>query len=368
MEKQELQPLLEVRGLKKDFVSKGAKGKKVVHALSGIDFTVRQGETFGLVGESGCGKTTVGRVICCLTEPTEGEVLFEGKDLFKMSRAELKKVRRDIQMIFQDPFASLDPRMTIGQIITEPLIIHKIGDRASRRAMAEELLERVGLQPSYYNRYPHEFSGGQRQRIGIARALILKPKLVICDEPVSALDVSIQAQVINLLKDLQEKHGQAYIFISHDLSVVEHISDEVGVMYLGSMVEYGSKADLFAQPLHPYTRALFSAVPIPDPDVKLNRIHLGGDIPSPANPPAGCKFHTRCPECRDICKQVSPIMRDMGGGHCVACHLYDGVTHLDPPAPGTVFAGGGNQSADSRQAPETQDPLPGKSDGADSAR
>ena len=184
----------------------------------------------------------------------------------------------------------------------------------------------------------------------------------------SALDVSIQAQVINLLKDLQEKHGQAYIFISHDLSVVEHISDEVGVMYLGSMVEYGSKADLFAQPLHPYTRALFSAVPIPDPDVKLNRIHLGGDIPSPANPPAGCKFHTRCPECRDICKQVSPIMRDMGGGHCVACHLYDGVTHLDPPAPGTVFAGGGNQSADSRQAPETQDPLPGKPDGADSAR
>ena len=319
MEKQELQPLLEVRGLKKDFVSKGAKGKKVVHALSGIDFTVRQGETFGLVGESGCGKTTVGRVICCLTEPTEGEVLFEGKDLFKMSRAELKKVRRDIQMIFQDPFASLDPRMTIGQIITEPLIIHKIGDRASRRAMAEELLERVGLQPSYYNRYPHEFSGGPRQRIGIARALILKPKLVICDEPVSALDVSVQSQILNLLKELQKDMGLTYIFIAHGLNVVKYISDRVGVMYLGRMAEVVEAEDLFHSPAHPYTQALLSAIPQPDPTQEQHRIILEGDIPSPVNPPSGCYFHTRCHHCGELCACEVPQMQRIGERE-VACH------------------------------------------------
>ena len=319
MEKQELQPLLEVRGLKKDFVSKGAKGKKVVHALSGIDFTVRQGETFGLVGESGCGKTTVGRVICCLTEPTEGEVLFEGKDLFKMSRAELKKVRRDIQMIFQDPFASLDPRMTIGQIITEPLIIHKIGDRASRRAMAEELLERVGLQPSYYNRYPHEFSGGQRQRIGIARALILKPKLVICDEPVSALDVSVQSQILNLLKELQKDMGLTYIFIAHGLNVAKYISDRVGVMYLGRMAEVVEAEDLFHSPAHPYTQALLSAIPQPDPTQEQHRIILEGDIPSPVNPPSGCYFHTRCHHCGELCACEVPQMQRIGERE-VACH------------------------------------------------
>jgi len=319
MEKQELQPLLEVRGLKKDFVSKGAKGKKVVHALSGIDFTVRQGETFGLVGESGCGKTTVGRVICCLTEPTEGEVLFEGKDLFKMSRAELKKVRRDIQMVFQDPFASLDPRMTIGQIITEPLIIHKIGDRASRRAMAEELLERVGLQPSYYNRYPHEFSGGQRQRIGIARALILKPKLVICDEPVSALDVSVQSQILNLLKELQKDMGLTYIFIAHGLNVVKYISDRVGVMYLGRMAEVVEAEDLFHSPAHPYTQALLSAIPQPDPTQEQHRIILEGDIPSPVNPPSGCYFHTRCHHCGELCACEVPQMKRIGERE-VACH------------------------------------------------
>ena len=319
MEKQELQPLLEVRGLKKDFVSKGAKRKKVVHALSGIDFTVRQGETFGLVGESGCGKTTVGRVICCLTEPTEGEVLFEGKDLFKMSRAELKKVRRDIQMIFQDPFASLDPRMTIGQIITEPLIIHKIGDRASRRAMAEELLERVGLQPSYYNRYPHEFSGGQRQRIGIARALILKPKLVICDEPVSALDVSVQSQILNLLKELQKDMGLTYIFIAHGLNVVKYISDRVGVMYLGRMAEVVEAEDLFHSPAHPYTQALLSAIPQPDPTQEQHRIILEGDIPSPVNPPSGCYFHTRCHHCGELCACEVPQMQRIGERE-VACH------------------------------------------------
>ena len=319
MEKQELQPLLEVRGLKKDFVSKGAKGKKVVHALSGIDFTVRQGETFGLVGESGCGKTTVGRVICCLTEPTEGEVLFEGKDLFKMSRAELKKVRRDIQMIFQDPFASLDPRMTIGQIITEPLIIHKIGDRASRRAMAEELLERVGLQPSYYNRYPHEFSGGQRQRIGIARALILNPKLVICDEPVSALDVSVQSQILNLLKELQKDMGLTYIFIAHGLNVVKYISDRVGVMYLGRMAEVVEAEELFHSPAHPYTQALLSAIPQPDPTQEQHRIIREGDIPSPVNPPSGCYFHTRCHHCGELCACEVPQMQRIGERE-VACH------------------------------------------------
>lgn len=271
MEKQELQPLLEVRGLKKDFVSKGAKGKKVVHALSGIDFTVRQGETFGLVGESGCGKTTVGRVICCLTEPTEGEVLFEGKDLFKMSRAELKKVRRDIQMIFQDPFASLDPRMTIGQIITEPLIIHKIGDRASRRAMAEELLERVGLQPSYYNRYPHEFSGGQRQRIGIARALIVEPEFIIADEPISALDMSIRAQVLNLLRHLQKERGITYLFIAHDLSVMRYISDRIAVIHKGDIVELADAEELVTHAIHPYTRSLLSAIPMPNPRLERKK-------------------------------------------------------------------------------------------------
>lgn len=359
--------LLEVKNLKQYFPVRAGLMKTIpLKAVDDVSFTIGRGETLGLVGESGCGKTTVGRTILRLYEPTGGEVIFDGESV---TAKNITHMRKQMQMVFQDPYSSLDPRMTVEDIIGEPLDVHKLySNRKERREKILELMATVGLNAEHATRYAHEFSGGQRQRIGIARALAVNPKFIVCDEPVSALDVSIQAQVINLLKDLQEKHGQAYIFISHDLSVVEHISDEVGVMYLGSMVEYGSKADLFAQPLHPYTRALFSAVPIPDPDVKLNRIHLGGDIPSPANPPAGCKFHTRCPECRDICKQVSPIMRDMGGGHCVACHLYDGVTHLDPPAPGTVFAGGGNQSADSRQAPETQDPLPGKPDGADSAR
>lgn len=292
MANQERIPLLEVRGLKKDFISKSSKGKKTVHALSGIDFTVNAGETFGLVGESGCGKTTVGRVICCLTPPTEGQVLFQGRDLYKMSRSELKKVRKDIQMIFQDPFASLDPRMTIGQIITEPLVIHKIGSGASRKKQAEEFLERVGLQPSYYNRYPHEFSGGQRQRIGIARALILNPKLVICDEPVSALDVSVQSQILNLLDDLQKEMGLTYIFIAHGLNVVKHISDRVGVMYLGRMAEIVSSDELFHHPAHPYTQALLSAIPQPDPTKPRQRIILEGDIPSPSSPPSGCFFHS----------------------------------------------------------------------------
>ena len=347
--------ILKAEDVRTYFPVKGALGQTVkeVKAVDGVSLALRQGETYGLVGESGCGKSTLGRTLIRLLEPTSGKITLFDQDITHLSKKEMLPFRRDVQIVFQDPYTSLNPRQRVGDMLIEVLAIHHIGDKNERMARALDIMAQVGLRPEHFYRYPHEFSGGQRQRIGLARALILDPKIVVCDEPVSALDVSIQAQVINLLKDLQEKHGQAYIFISHDLSVVEHISDEVGVMYLGSMVEYGSKADLFAQPLHPYTRALFSAVPIPDPDVKLNRIHLGGDIPSPANPPAGCKFHTRCPECRDICKQVSPIMRDMGGGHCVACHLYDGVTHLDPPAPGTVFAGGGNQSADSRQAPET---------------
>ena len=319
MTRQGQTPLLEVKGLKKDFVSKGTNGTKIAHALSGIDFSVYQGETFGLVGESGCGKTTVGRVICCLTNPTAGSVQFEGKHLFQMSRPELKTVRKDIQMIFQDPFASLDPRMTVGQIITEPLIIHKIGDRASRKREAEKFLERVGLQPSYYNRYPHEFSGGQRQRIGIARALILKPKLVICDEPVSALDVSVQSQILNLLDELQKDMGLTYIFIAHGLNVVKHISDRVGVMYLGRMAEIVDADHLFLSPAHPYTQALLSAIPQPDPKNIPQRIILEGDIPSPINPPPGCYFHTRCRCCKDLCVREAPQMKQIGGRE-VACH------------------------------------------------
>ena len=332
--------LLVVNHLKKYFPIKKALHEKdsvYLKAVDDVSLTLDAGKTVGIVGESGCGKSTLGRTILRLYEPTAGEIIFDGDHIENLKGEALRRKRPEFQMIFQDPYSSLSPRMTVGEIVSEAVRQHKIVPKTELRSYVLDMMEKCGLQAHHYDRYPHEFSGGQRQRICIVKALALKPKLVICDEPVSALDVSIQAQVINLLKDLQEKHGQAYIFISHDLSVVEHISDEVGVMYLGSMVEYGSKADLFAQPLHPYT-------------------------------PAGCKFHTRCPECRDICKQVSPIMRDMGGGHCVACHLYDGVTHLDPPAPGTVFAGGGNQSADSRQASETQDPLPGKPDGADSAR
>lgn len=313
-------PLLEVKGVKKYFVTKSGKGKKTVQALNGISFSVNKGETFGLVGESGCGKTTAGRVICCLTDPTEGEVLFEGKNLFKMSKKELKKVRKEIQMVFQDPFASLDPRMTIGQIIEEPLAIHKISDRAGRKKMAMEMLEKVGLQPAYYKRYPHEFSGGQRQRIGIARALILHPKLVICDEPVSALDVSVQSQILNLLEDLQKELGLTYIFIAHGLNVVQHISDRIGVMYLGKMAEIIAGDQLFAHPGHPYTQALLSANPIPDPEIMHSRIILEGDIPSPANPPSGCYFHTRCKYCKEICKEKEPLVKQ-NGDRIVACHF-----------------------------------------------
>ena len=318
MSKQDI--LIEARGLVKHFGTKGPKGKKqVVHALNDVSFDVKRGQTFGIVGESGCGKTTAGRVIMRLTEPTAGEVMFEGQSLFKLGRREMKAVRKDIQMVFQDPFASLDPRMTVGQILTEPLDIHRIGSRLSRRKKVEEILEMVGLQPSYYSRYPHEFSGGQRQRIGIARVLVLEPKLVICDEPVSALDVSIQSQILNLMNDMQKRFNLTYIFIAHGLNVVKHISDRIGVMYLGRMVEVLSSDELFKNPLHPYTEALLSAIPTPDPERPPNRILLEGDIPSPINPPEGCCFHTRCPYCRLRCKSEIPVPANYGE-RMVACH------------------------------------------------
>ena len=288
-----------------------------------MSFDVYPGRTVGIVGESGCGKTTMGRTILRLYSVTGGDVKFNGYDLGKMKARELRKIRPQIQMIFQDPYSSLSPRLTVGEIIGEAVREHRIVPPSEYKKYILEVMQKCGLQPQYFERYPHEFSGGQRQRICIARALALKPKLVICDEPVSALDVSIQAQIINLLKSLQEKDGIAYIFISHDLSVVEHISDEVGVMYLGSMAEYGKTEDIFERPLHPYTEALFSAVPVPDPDYKMNRIILKGDIPSPADPPLGCKFHTRCEKCMEICQREEPVFREYAPGHYVACHLYD---------------------------------------------
>ncbi len=318
------EPILKVRNLKKYFPVGGiGKNKKYLRAVDDVSFDVYPGRTVGIVGESGCGKTTMGRTILRLYSVTGGDVKFNGYDLGKMKARELRKIRPQIQMIFQDPYSSLSPRLTVGEIIGEAVREHRIVPPSEYKKCILEVMQKCGLQPQYFERYPHEFSGGQRQRICIARALALKPKLVICDEPVSALDVSIQAQIINLLKSLQEKDGIAYIFISHDLSVVEHISDEVGVMYLGSMAEYGKTEDIFERPLHPYTEALFSAVPVPDPDYKMNRIILKGDIPSPADPPLGCKFHTRCEKCMEICQREEPVFREYAPGHYVACHLYD---------------------------------------------
>ena len=322
---QRTEHLLEVRHLKKYFpVGKSffKKNTRYLRAVDDISFCLDAGKTVRIVGESGCGKTTMGRTVLRLYDVTDGEILFEGKDIAHVKGAALRKLRPNFQMIFQDPYSSLSPRLPVGEIIGEAVRVHRIVPKAEYRDYIIDVMKKCGLQPHYFERYPHEFSGGQRQRICIAKALALKPKLVICDEPVSALDVSIQAQVINLFKDLQEQDNLAYIFISHDLSVVEHISDQVGVMYLGSMVEFADKEDLFENPMHPYTQALFSAVPVPDPDVKMNRIILEGDIPSPANPPKGCKFHTRCRECMDVCKEVAPVFRDYGNGHFVACHKY----------------------------------------------
>ena len=316
--------ILDVQNLKKYFPIRGGVFQHTVgyvKAVDGISFQLKRGETLGIVGESGCGKSTAGRTILRLHEITGGKVLFNGKDIAKLSKKELRKKRLEMQMVFQDPYSSLNPRMTVGQIIGEALIDHKLMDKNQAKEKVEEIMEVCGLPSYYINRYPHEFSGGQRQRIGIARALVLDPQFVICDEPVSALDVSIQSQIINLLGDLQKERNFSYIFISHDLSVVEYISNRVAVMYLGNIVEMADKNEIFDNPLHPYTKALMSAIPVPDPTRKRERIILSGDLPSPSNPPSGYKFRTRCPMACDKCAKEAPEYRDIGGGHFVACHL-----------------------------------------------
>ncbi len=318
-------PLLRVRELRKHFpISGGVLAREVarVHAVDGVSFDIAEGETLGLVGESGCGKSTTGRCILHLIEPSGGEILFRGQNVRQLDRTALRALRRDMQIIFQDPFASLNPRHTVGGIIGEAIDIHRLArTRAEREARIVELLETVGLRPDHMRRFPHEFSGGQRQRIGIARALAVEPRLIVCDEPVSALDVSIQAQVINLLEDLQDRFNLTYLFIAHDLSVVEHISTRVAVMYLGRVVEIAPSRGLYDNPRHPYTEALLSAVPIPDPRVKRQRIMLQGDVPNPINPPSGCHFHTRCPIAEKHCRQEAPALRESSPGHWVACHL-----------------------------------------------
>ncbi|KPL58737.1 ABC transporter ATP-binding protein [Rossellomorea vietnamensis] len=319
------EPLLKVENLKKHFpITGGILGRPVssVKAVDGVSFTVNKGETLGIVGESGCGKSTTGRMLMRLIDPSEGKVTFENRELTSLSNSEMRKVRREMQMVFQDPFASLNPRHTVEKILEEPLKVHGMGSAKERKERVHELLNIVGLSSYHAKRYPHQFSGGQRQRIGIARALMTKPKLIIADEPVSALDVSIQSQVLNLMQDLQKEFGLTYIFIAHDLGVVRHISDRVGVMYLGKMVELSNSENLYEKPLHPYTQALLSAVPVPDPDFKRETILLQGDIPSPSNPPSGCTFHTRCPHATEICKQKVPEFKEHQPGHYVACHLY----------------------------------------------
>ena len=318
--------ILEVKSLVKWFPIKSSFFKRTignVKAVDGVSFSIRRTQTMGLVGESGCGKSTCGRTILRLQEKTSGDVIFDGQDIFSLDKEQLRKLRPRMQLVFQDPYSSLSPRLPVGEIIGEAVREHKIVPSNEFDDYITRVMDVCGLPPYYKERYPHEFSGGQRQRICIARALALAPDFIVCDEPVSALDVSIQAQIINLLKQLQQDFGLTYLFISHDLSVVEHISDTVGVMYLGNMVEYAATEKIFSNPLNPYTKALFSAIPIPDPDVKLNRIILKGSIPSPANPPSGCKFNTRCDHCKEVCRYAAPEWKEVEEGHWCACHLYD---------------------------------------------
>lgn len=321
--------LVQIRNLKMHFpIYKGAFVRKEVNrvrAVDGLSFDILRGETLGLVGESGCGKSTTGRAIIQLYRPTEGEVLFDGQDLCKLDEKELHPMRRDLQMIFQDPYGSLNPRMTVGDIIAEPLRVHNLASGKDRQRRVQELMDIVGLDPRFIRRYPHEFSGGQRQRIGIARALACKPRFIVCDEPISALDVSIQAQIMNLMEDLQKEFELTYLFIAHDLAAVRHISDRIAVMYLGNLAELAEGEDIYKNPLHPYTEALISAVPIPDPEVERSReqIVLEGDVPSPLNPPSGCVFHTRCPYAFERCKKEVPVFQEAENGHFVACHLID---------------------------------------------
>ena len=320
------EPLLEVRNLKKYFLIKGgifSKGIGYVYAVDGVNFYLSKGESLGLVGESGCGKSTTARAILRLIEPTEGEILFEGKDICKLDQEELRSVRRDMQIVFQDPYASLDPRRTVEQIIGEPLSVFQVATKKERKDRIAYLLQKVGLSPDHARRYPHEFSGGQRQRIGIARALALNPKLIIGDEPVSALDVSIQAQVINLLEDIQKEFRLSYIIIAHDLAVVEHVCDQIAVMYLGRIVESARDREFYTSPLHPYTVALLSAIPVPDPNISKKRIILEGDVPSPMRPPSGCHFHTRCPQKKEVCQRTVPELKEIKKDHFVACHLLN---------------------------------------------
>jgi oligopeptide transport system ATP-binding protein len=323
------QPLLELKNIKTHFpINKGVFSKVVNHvkAVDGVNLTIFKGETLGIVGESGCGKSTLGKTLLKLNDPTDGQIIFEGKNITDFSRKQMRSIRRDIQIIFQDPYSSLSPRMTVGDIIEEPLVIHNMYDAKKRKSKVQELLEIVGLSPYHYDRYPHEFSGGQRQRIGIARALAIRPKLIVADEAVSALDVSIQSQILNLLVDLQKEFDLTYMFISHDLSVVKHISDRIAVMYLGKIVEITDSDKLFENPRHPYTKSLLSAIPVPDPLAKKDRIILKGDLPSPSNPPSGCTFHTRCPMRFEGCDAHIPSLKEIDDDHFVSCHLFDEET------------------------------------------
>jgi oligopeptide/dipeptide ABC transporter ATP-binding protein len=343
---QDAAPVLRVRGLVKHFeVKRGvifSRSVGRVRAVDDVSFDIGRGETLALVGESGCGKSTTGRLILRLLQPTGGSVQFKGEEIAGLSDARMRAMRRHLQIIFQDPYASLNPRMTVGDILEEPMAVHGLGSEAERRERMRELLQVVGLAPEHARRYPHQFSGGQRQRIGIARALAVQPELIVCDEPVSALDVSIQAQVVNLLQDLQQRFGQSYLFIAHDLAVVKHIADRVAVMYLGRLVELADKRELYARPLHPYTQALLSAIPRPQPGLARQRIILAGDVPSAMAPPPGCRFHTRCPHAQPRCSQELPVLREAAPGHLVACHFADSL-----PLPAGIGASPSQSAPDS---------------------